>query len=115
MRKGLWHMITLAAVVLAIACTNEKQDAEQQFMEAEGLAQSAQAATGQSFSEGLKLYEDAAGKAVAITERYPDLELAKGLSNGEKRVGPNTLQELRKVIIPKLKAKAAAERDFLTY
>ena len=107
-------MITLAAVVLAIACTNDKQDAEQLFMEVEGLAQSAKAATGQSFSEGLKLYEDAARKAVAITERYPDLELTKGLRNGEKRVGPNTLQELRKVIIPTLKAKAAAERDFLT-
>ena len=81
--KGFsWHIITLAAVVLAMGCTNDKQDAEQLFMEAEGLVQSAQGATKQSFSEGLKLYEDAAKKAMTITEKYPDLENAGSTVSG---------------------------------
>ncbi len=114
MKRRSLHVIALAVLILAMGCTNDKKDAEQLFQEAQGLVQSGEEAAHRSFSEGLRLYEDAAGKAVTIIRRYPDLELAKGLQKGEKRLGSHTLEELRTVVIPALKDKAASERDFLT-
>ena len=81
------------------------------FVEASRLFELAKEAEGESYIEALKLYRGALSRLEKVTTFYPSTKLAVELMQGEARVGPYTIEDLKERAIPEVEPKAEAEEN----
>lgn len=119
MKKGYFvktnHCLTvsllLGLVFLGGCLKNAEKEATAVFQEAESLVESGRNAEKKSYSDALKLYQDALKELETIEKSYPDTEVAGTLADGEARIGPFPLEEFKESVLPAARLKALAEKD----
>lgn len=112
MSKSLFQMmIGCLGVVLFIGCTGPEEKAQKLLAQASQLLHSAQEAEKTNYSDAFTFYQEALAKAETITARYPSSQLATQLAQGEVRIGPYTITELKDTIVPQAQMKAEVEES----
>jgi tetratricopeptide (TPR) repeat protein len=107
-KSFVWIVTGCIGMVLCVGCAGPEEKAGKLLAEASQLVHLAQEAEKTSYSDAFELYQKALIKAETIPAQYPSTQLAGKLAQGEAKVGPYTLAELKGTIVPRARMKAEA-------
>ena len=106
-----WTLPVFLAIVLLPPYCRSEGSTDETFSEACRLVSSAREAEKRSYSEALGLYEKALGILEGITREYASSPAARKILTGYARVGPYTVAELERRVLPFARLRASAEKD----
>ncbi|MBC8427220.1 MAG: hypothetical protein H8E00_01030 [Deltaproteobacteria bacterium] len=112
MKKAMLHIISgCLGMVLFVGCSSPDEKANKLFVEASQLIKSAQEVEKTSYPSALKIYNEALTKVDKIISKYPSSQIAVKLSQGEAKIGNDTINEFRETVRYYTRLKTEAEEN----
>jgi len=111
-KEKKWLIVLIFASSFWIGC---KEGPKEFLKTAEKELTLAKQAEGVSYPEALDHYQEALEQIEKILDEYPSSRLSNKISPGKKLIGPYTYPKLKDEVLPRVKMRAKAETDLLSF